>query len=143
LWTSGAFSVQQHASERARSGQVVSLGDSVGNHHPNLGGGATTAAVPHLDALKRLIAALDGGVPRHKAIARYEREVLAATDYWGALTISEYFPELPEDLVVHHYWMALRAWRRRKIEDPWAELERRLAAEFSAIAPTRQVDAER
>jgi hypothetical protein len=83
--------MQQFISATAVKGQnVIFAGDAVGNAHFLTSGGVMTAAVPHVFALEKLLANLADGVPRRRALDRYDKWTLAATKAWLKLGFKQF-----------------------------------------------------
>ncbi|HSI03395.1 MAG TPA: FAD-dependent monooxygenase, partial [Myxococcota bacterium] len=90
-WGPNAFTMQQFISASAVKGEnVIFAGDAVGNAHFLTSGGVMTATVPHVFALEKLLANLADGVPRTRALDRYNKWTLMATKAWLKLGFKEF-----------------------------------------------------
>ncbi|MGQ0506497.1 MAG: hypothetical protein ACT4TC_14385, partial [Myxococcaceae bacterium] len=134
-WYSPQFSVQQHIANGASSGSnVAMIGDAVGNASFIVGGGMMTATVPHIEAFKRLVHALERGQEPRRALKRYEDDATAASLLWGEKGISEYFPVSAMDYATP-YRAAIASWKRGEHPDPLTALEVELSKTLQATRP--------
>lgn len=95
------FTFEQHVSSTATSGKNLLLaGDTVGNGHWMVGGGAHTGVVMHPQRFRSYLTDLENGVDPKKAIENYNKAVLTDSTTWVRNGIQHTFDHYfePEDI---------------------------------------------
>lgn len=122
-----AFTIQQRISTKATAGNVLMMGDAVGNGHWSVGGGMQTAAIAHTERLKHLLLDLDMGKDKVAAMERYGAGVLEDTLAWAQTGIPDFYPEIADWRGVQaKFTEAVAAWREGKAASPLEALQRLL-----------------
>jgi len=125
-----SFLLQQNISKTAVYGNnVIAIGDTVGNAHWNVGGGAHIAMVSHIRRLSNLIFDLEMGRERGAALREYDKMVKSDSLEWGRRGIVDFYPEHDPELVKKRFDESVRWWMEQShpTKSPYEYLAARIA----------------
>jgi hypothetical protein len=129
------FKIQLGLTKKAVQGNVIQMGDTVGNGHWSVGAGAMMAMTAHPDGLANYLNDIQRGVDPRIAKETLNRRLIADTGAWIRGGISRFWPDLKPQDVTDAYDRAVKIFNAGGGDD----FQKLLELEVSKIHPNSRV----